>query len=253
MDGPLKILVVDDEMPARNRLKEILQDVSETVSLSVIAEASDGVKAITLLNGTEVDIVLLDIRMPGMDGIEVARHAQNLARPPAVVFTTAFDAYAVKAFELNAVDYLLKPIRRERLQAALEKARGRMGAAQPGLEQLQHKARSHLSVSERGKILLVPADDILFLRAELKYITVKTAQREYLLEESLTNLEEEFGDQFLRIHRSCLVARSAISGFERVTEGAGGDNHWVVILKGLDEKLAVSRRQQHIIREIKSG
>ena len=127
MAGSLKILVVDDELPARNRLKEILQDVSETVSLSVVAEASDGLKAITLLNDTAVDIVLLDIRMPGMDGIEVARHAQNLARPPAVIFTTAFDAYAVKAFELNAVDYLLKPIRRERLQAALEKARGRMG------------------------------------------------------------------------------------------------------------------------------
>ncbi len=252
MDGPLKILVVDDEMPARNRLKEILQDVSETVSLSVIAEASDGLKAITLLNDTDVDIVLLDIRMPGMDGIEVARHAQNLTRPPAVIFTTAFDAYAVKAFELNAVDYLLKPIRRERLQAALEKARGRMGAAQPGLEQLQHKARSHLSVSERGKILLVPVMDILFLRAEQKYITIKTAQREYLLEESLTNLEEEFGEHFVRIHRACLVARSAIRGFERVTEDMG-DGHWEVLLHGLEEKLAVSRRQQHIIREFKGG
>ena len=252
MDGPLKILVVDDELPARNRLKEILQDVSETVSLSVVAEASDGLKAITLLNDTAVDIVLLDIRMPGMDGIEVARHAQNLARPPAVIFTTAFDAYAVKAFELNAVDYLLKPIRAERLQAALEKARGRMGAAQPGLAQLQHQARSHLSVSERGKILLVPVADILFLRAELKYITLKTGQWEYLLEESLTNLEEEFGEHFVRIHRSCLVARSAIRGFERATEAAG-DGHWVVMLNGVDEKLAISRRQQHIIREIKHG
>lgn len=252
MDGPLKILVVDDELPARNRLKEILQDVSETVSLSVVAEASDGLKAITLLNDTAVDIVLLDIRMPGMDGIEVARHAQNLARPPAVIFTTAFDAYAVKAFELNAVDYLLKPIRAERLQAALEKARGRMGAAQPGLAQLQHQARSHLSVSERGKILLVPVADILFLRAELKYITIKTGQWEYLLEESLTNLEEEFGEHFVRIHRSCLVARSAIRGFERATEVAG-DGHWVVMLNGVDEKLAISRRQQHIIREIKHG
>ncbi len=252
MESLLKILVVDDELPARNRLKEILQDVSDSVSLSVVAEASDGLKAITLLNDTAIDIVLLDIRMPGMDGIEVARHAQNLAHPPAVIFTTAFDAYAVKAFELNAVDYLLKPIRRERLQAALEKARGRMGAAQTGLEQLQHKARGHLSVSERGKILLVPLADILFLRAELKYITIKTAQREYLLEESLTNLEEEFGDIFVRIHRSCLVARGAIRGFERLTEDVA-DGHWVVTLNGLNEKLAVSRRQQHIIREFKGG
>lgn len=252
MDSPLKILVVDDELPARNRLKEILQDVSETVRLSVVADSSDGLKAISFLNDTHVDVVLLDIRMPGMDGIEVARHAQKLARPPAVIFTTAFDAYAVKAFELNAVDYLLKPIRRERLQAALEKARGRMGVAQSGFEQLQTKARSHLSVSERGKILLVPVMDILFLRAEQKYISIKTAQREYLLEESLINLEEEFGEHFVRIHRACLVARSAIRGFERVTEDMSG-GHWEVLLHGLEEKLAVSRRQQHIIREFKGG
>lgn len=252
MDAPLKILVVDDESPARNRLKEILHDISGIVSLSVVAEAGDGLKAIAFLNETAVDIVLLDIRMPGMDGIEVARHAQNLAHPPAVIFTTAFDAYAVKAFELNAVDYLLKPIRLERLQAALEKARGRMGVVQSGLEQLQHRARSHLSVSERGKILLVALADILFMRAELKYITIKTAQREFLLEESLTNLEEEFSEHFVRIHRACLVARSAIRGFERVTDNIA-DGHWVVTLNGLDDKLAVSRRQQHIIREFKSA
>ncbi len=252
MDSPLKILVADDELPARNRLKEVLQDVSDAVNLSVVAEAGDGLKTIELLNDTVVDIVLLDIRMPGMDGIEVARHAQNLTRPPAVIFTTAFDAYAVKAFELDAVDYLLKPIRRERLQAALEKARARMGTVQPGLERLQQNARSHLSVSERGKILLVAVADILFLRAELKYVTIKTARREYLLEESLTNLDQEFGGQFVRVHRSCLVARSAILGFERVTDD-GSDGHWTVMLKGIEEKLAVSRRQQHIIREIKGS
>lgn len=249
MGAPLKILVVDDELPARNRLKEILQDVGEQLSLTVVAEASDGVKAVTLLNELSIDIVLLDIRMPTMDGIEVARHMQNLATPPAIIFATAFDAYAVQAFELNAVDYLLKPIRRERLQAALEKARGRLGAPQAGLEQLPQRARGHLSVSERGKILLVPVADILYLRAELKYITVKTVQREYLLEESLTNLEEEFKNSFLRIHRSCLVARSAIRGFERVTDD--GDGHWVVLLNGSDEKLPVSRRQQQVIKEYK--
>lgn len=250
MDGPIKIMVVDDELPARNRLKEILQDVSEQVSLSVVAEASDGLTAVSLLNELSVDIVLLDIRMPRMDGIEVARHLQNLPAPPAIIFTTAFDAYAVKAFELNAVDYLLKPIRRERLQAALEKARGRLGAPQAGLEHLSQRARGHLSVSERGKILLVPVADILYLRAELKYITIKTAPREYLLEESLTNLEEEFGEVFLRIHRACLVARSAIRGFERVVE-EGSDGHWVVLLNGSDEKLPVSRRQQQVVREFK--
>ena len=252
MDAPLKILVVDDELPARNRLKEILQDVSEHLSLSVVAEVGDGKKAIVLLNDLDIEIVLLDIRMPGMDGIEVARHLQNLAAPPAIIFTTAFDAYAVKAFELNAVDYLLKPIRRERLQAALEKAKGRLGARLTGLEQLQQRARGHLSVSERGKILLVPLAEIIYLRAELKYITIKTAAREYLLEESLTNLEEEFGEHFLRIHRSCLVARAAVHGFERVAE-EGSDGRWVVLLTGTEEKLPVSRRQQHIVREFKGA
>ncbi len=252
MDTRLKIVVVDDELPARNRLKEILHDLSEHVALSVVAEASDGLKAVTLLNEISADIVLLDIRMPGMDGIEVARHLQNLAAPPAIVFTTAFDAYAVKAFELNAVDYLLKPIRRERLQAALEKAKGRLGVRLNGLEQLQQRARSHLSVAERGKILLVPLTDVLYLRAELKYVTIKTAEREYLLEESLTNIEEEFGEQFLRVHRACLVARSAVRGFERVAEESG-DGHWVVLLTGSEEKLPVSRRQQHVVREFKGG
>ena len=250
MDTPIRILVVDDELPARNRLKEILQDVSATMSLSVVAEASDGLKAITLINDMQIDIALLDIRMPRMDGIEVARHLQNLTAPPAIIFTTAFDAYAVKAFELNAVDYLLKPIRRERLLAALEKACGRSGTPQPGLEQLQQRARGHLSVSERGKILLVPLADIIYLRAELKYITIKTAQREYLLEESLTNIEEEVGEHFLRVHRACLVARSAVRGFERIA-AEGGDGHWVVLLIGSDEKLLVSRRQQQVIREFK--
>ncbi len=252
MEAPLKILVVDDELPARNRLKEILLDVSEHVSLSVVAEAGDGKKAISMLNELNVEIVLLDIRMPGMDGIEVARHLQNLAAPPAIIFTTAFDAYAVKAFELNAVDYLLKPIRRERLQAALEKAKARLGARLTGLEQLQQRARGHLSVSERGKILLVPLAEIIYLRAELKYITIKTTEREYLLEESLTNLEEEFGEHFLRVHRSCLVARSAVRGFERVAE-EGSDGRWVVMLNGSDEKLPVSRRQQHIVREFRGA
>jgi two-component system, LytTR family, response regulator AlgR len=248
MSDPLKIMIVDDELPARNRLKEVLDDCRDKVPLQLAAEASDGVRAIELMNQIAPDLVLLDIRMPGMDGIEVARHAQKLAQPPAIIFTTAFDAYAVKAFELNAVDYLLKPIRRERLLAALQKASALRGTQQ-GFEKLQHKARSHVSVTERGKVILVPLTDVLYLRAELKYVTVKTAEREYLLEESLSSLEEEFANQFVRVHRNCLVARNAIGGFERLTED--GDTYWVVLLKGLSEKLPVSRRQQYIIREFK--
>jgi two-component system, LytTR family, response regulator AlgR len=248
MSDPLKIMIVDDELPARNRLKEVLDDCRDKVPLQLAAEASDGVRAIELMNQITPDVVLLDIRMPGMDGIEVARHAQKLAQPPAIIFTTAFDAYAVKAFELNAVDYLLKPIRRERLLAALQKASALRGTQQ-GFEKLQQKARSHVSVTERGKVILVPLTDVLYLRAELKYVTVKTAEREYLLEESLSSLEEEFANQFVRVHRNCLVARNAIVGFERLAND--GDTYWVVLLKGLSEKLPVSRRQQYIIREFK--
>jgi two-component system, LytTR family, response regulator AlgR len=125
MSEALKVIIVDDELPARNRLKEVLEDCRDKLSVRLLAEASDGVRAVELMNEMAPDVMLLDIRMPGMDGIEVARHAQKLAAPPAVIFTTAFDAYAVKAFELNAIDYLLKPIRRERLLAALQKAAAR--------------------------------------------------------------------------------------------------------------------------------
>jgi two-component system, LytTR family, response regulator AlgR len=249
MSEALKVIIVDDELPARNRLKEVLEDCGDKLPVRLLAEASDGIRAVELMNEMAPDVMLLDIRMPGMDGIEVARHAQKLAVPPAVIFTTAFDAYAVKAFELNAIDYLLKPIRRERLLAALQKAAARRGPA-AGLEKLQQNARSHLSIGERGKVILVPLTEVLYLRAELKYVTIKTAAREHLLEESLTNLEEEFGNYFVRVHRNCLVARNAIAGFERVTQ-TDGDAGWVVLLKGLDEKLPVSRRQQYIIREFK--
>jgi len=250
MNAPLKTLIVDDEPPARNRLREVLADCSASVAIQVVGEASDGLHALNFLNDNAVDVVLLDIRMPTMDGIEVARHAQKLEPPPAIIFTTAFDAYAVKAFELNAIDYLLKPIRRERLLTALKKATRQRAALGPALEKIQQRARTHLSVTERGRIILVPIAEILFMRAELKYVTLKTAVREYLVEESLTSLEEEFDPKFVRIHRSCLVARESIAGFERV-QPQEGEPYWVVVLRGLDEKLPVSRRQQHIVRGFK--
>lgn len=250
MNEPLKILVVDDEAPARNRLKEVLADINGSIPNKVMGEASEGVHALNFINDNPVDIVLLDIRMPTMDGIEVARHSLKLEKPPAIIFTTAFDAYAVKAFELNAVDYLLKPIRRERLFTALKKVTSQHAALDPALAQMQQRARSHLSVTERGKIILVPIGDIIYMRAELKYVTLKTKAREFLIEESLTSLEEEFQPKFVRIHRNCLVARDNITGFERVTP-TDGEPYWVVLPKGLEEKLPVSRRQQHIIRELK--
>jgi two-component system response regulator AlgR len=185
-----------------------------------------------------------------MGGLEVARHLAALEHPPRVVFVTAHDRHAVEAFELNALDYLLKPVRAQRLAAALKKA---AAAAAPGREQLARAAiaaREYLSIVERHRILLVPVRDIVFLRAELKYVTVRTRSREHLIEEPLVTLEQEFASQFVRIHRNCLVARVAIRGFERAAEGPPDEPHWLVVLDGIVERLPVSRRQWPALREL---
>jgi two-component system response regulator AlgR len=249
---PLRIVIVDDEAPARSRMRDLLADCADSVPLAVEGEANNGRVALELLSSLTVDVVLLDIRMPEMDGIEVAQHLQKLENPPAVIFTTAYDAYAIRAFDVNAVDYLLKPIRAARLKEALARARSAALPRLAVLRELQNEARAFLSAQERGKIHLIPAGDIIYLKAELKYVTVRTARREYLIEESLTRLEQEYAERFVRVHRNCLVARSAIRGFERETGDSGdaGEGRWTVLLDGCDEKLAVSRRQQHIVREL---
>ncbi len=246
---PLKVLIVDDEAPARSRLRDLLTDLATEIPLEIAGEAANGREAIDFLSGQPVDVVLLDIRMPEIDGIEVAQHLQKLTHPPAVIFATAYDAYAVQAFDLHAVDYLLKPIRASRLREAFARAREMQAPRMEVLEALRPEARTHLSINERGKVHLVPVGEIVYLKAELKYVTARTAAREYLLEESLTRLEEEFADRFVRVHRNCLVAREAIRGFERVAE-PGGEGHWEVLLAGIEERLPVSRRQQHVVREI---
>ncbi|MFN7427301.1 MAG: LytR/AlgR family response regulator transcription factor, partial [bacterium] len=172
-----------------------------------------------------------------------------LQHPPAVIFITAYEEYAVKAFELNAIDYLLKPIRASRLAEALLKARSIVPLRADLLRGLSDAPRQHLSVTEGGKVYLVPITDIVYFKAELKYVTIRTLQREYLIEESLTRLEQEYAKRFVRIHRNCLVARDSIVGFERLS-GAETDAHWVVLLKGLADKVAISRRQQHIVRDL---
>jgi len=245
MTPPLKVLIADDEPPARKRLKSLLAEIP---NVTVTGEAENGREMLSLASEQLPDVLLLDIRMPVMDGIEAAEHAQKLYRPPAIIFTTAYEAHALQAFELNAVDYLLKPIRLERLQTALAKAQVLRPAQIEALHSLA-PPRTHFSIHERGRILLVPLADVLYLRAELKYITLRTLEREYLLEDSLNRIEQEFPEHFLRIHRSCLVARDMIQGFERRHED-DGETHWVVLLKGHPETLPVSRRQQHIVREI---
>ena len=251
--APLRIFIVDDEGPARLRLRALLEDISTELPNQVVGEADCGASALEMLAspGLAADLLLADIRMPGMDGMALAARLARLPRPPAVIFTTACEQFAVQAFEVNAVDYLLKPIRAQRLLAALEKALRSLPARAELLERAE--GRRHLPVNERGRILLLPVADILFLRAELKYLTARTREREHLLDESLAHLEEEYPRRFLRIHRNCLVARHAIAGFER-EDGEPGEPRWRVLLKGLDETLPVSRRQWPLVKaEVENG
>lgn len=254
----LKLLLADDETPARNRLRELLGDIN---GIEIVAEAGNGKEAIEMAVINKPDVMLLDIRMPLMDGLEAAQHAQKLEPKPHIIFTTAFDAYAIKAFDVNAIDYLLKPIRLERLQTAINKAQALMPKQLAAIIPLQ-KMRSHLSIHERGRVLLVPIEHIIYLRAELKYVTVRTIEREFLIEDSLTTLESEFAGRFIRLHRNCLVANAFIVGYEKRAANISTDHltgdietealkdlHWVAILKGISDVVIVSRRQQHVIRK----
>ena len=245
----LRIAVTDDEAPARSRLKDLLEDVSEMLPLELLVEAENGRRLLDLIEKQPVDVVLMDIRMTEMDGLETAQHLHKLDEPPHVIFTTAYDDYAISAFELHAIDYLVKPIRLRRLHDALARTRSITRVSLDVLNEVAPDSRTHLSAQERGKVLLVPVSDIRYLRAELKYVTIRTADREILLEESLSRLEQEFTDRFVRIHRNCLVAKEYIEAFEKeATEGS--DARWVVRVRDVDETLTVSRRQQHIVRQL---
>ena len=242
----LKVFISDDEQPARERLRTLLEDIAAELPTKVVGEARNGVEAIELLPPSGAQVLLLDIQMPGMGGLEVARHLARLPAPPRIIFITAHDRHAVEAFELNALDYLLKPVRAERLAAALKKATVPDNAR---LEKAAEAPREYLSLAERNRIVLLPVRDILFLRAEEKYVTVRTRSREHLVEEPLIALEKEFAARFIRIHRNCLVARAAIRGFERAP-GEEGEAHWLVVLDGLEERLPVSRRQWPAVRDL---
>lgn len=242
---PLKIVIADDEGPARNRLRELLDGIP---GAQIVAEARNGKEALMLTLDQAADLVLLDIRMPQMDGIEAAGHLQKIVPPPAIIFTTAFDSYAMQAFDVNAVDYLLKPIRQERLQNAIARARALLPAQLVALQAMQRQ-RTHFSVTEPGRVLLVPVADVIYLRAELKYLTVRTRERSYLIEDSLTAIEQEFGDHFLRLHRNCLVAQHCILGYEKRPHG-NGENGWTVLLRDVPDTLAVSRRQHQVLRRL---
>lgn len=242
----LKILIVDDEPLARARLRELLGDIAIQFATEVVGEAGNGLAALEFLRDHAVDVVLADIRMPGMDGIELAGHLGALTAPPALIFTTAYDNFAVQAFDLNALDYLLKPVRAQRLLTALQKVHGAPAPDRQLLASLGQAVRgggrTHLSCHERGRLLLVPVAEVLYFKADLKYVTARTRDREYLLDEALTHLEEEFADRFIRLHRAVLVARNALAGFEKAA-GDDAEAYGWALLRGVPDKLPVSRRQ----------
>jgi two-component system response regulator AlgR len=247
MQKPLRLFLVDDEIPALNRLSDVLADCALVCPHEIVGTAANGMTALAQLAEVHADVVILDIQMPQMSGIEVARKLLDYANPPLVIFATAFEDYGVAAFDVRAVDYLLKPIRQDRLVAALHRVE-ELRQTRPVLIETPTGVRTHFSVTERGRVHLIPVCDTIYLKAEQKYITLRTRAREYLLEDSLTRIEEEFGSRFLRIHRNCLLARDAVAGFEREVQ-SGGEARWVAVLRDLPEKLAVSRRQQHVIKE----
>lgn len=240
----MKVLIVDDEPLARERLIALLREIE---GMMVAGEAGDGRTAVESAERLRPDVVLLDIRMPAMDGLEAARHMARLEHPPAIVFCTAYDEHALAAFDAGAVDYLVKPVRAERLRAALERAR-KFASAE--LETLRGKAgtaarRSHLCARVRGNLVLVPVTDIRYLLAEDKYVVVHHARGEVLVEESLKALEEEFGERFVRIHRNCLVARECLGGLSRSADG-----RIFAQVEGASVPLEVSRRNLPALRQL---
>lgn len=240
----MKVLIVDDEPLARERLDALLRECG---NVEIVGEAGNGREAVEAVARLAPDVVLLDIRMPLMDGLEAARHIAGFDAPPAVIFCTAYDEHALAAFEANAVDYLVKPIRRERLQAALERAR-RFGT--PQLAQVQSAGvvvphRSHLCARVRGNLVLVAVADIQYLLAEDKYVVVHHTGGEVLVEEALKALETEFAERFVRIHRNCLVARERLAGLTRSADG-----RIFAQLRGVTTPLEVSRRNLPDLRKL---
>lgn len=240
---PLRVLLVDDEALARQRLVVLLSRLDEPCV--VVGEAGDAGAALSWLEAHPgaADVVLLDIQMPGPDGLRLAGKISAMDSPPQVVFVTAHAEHALKAFELEASDYLTKPVRQERLAQALSRCRRHKPAqAHPPDEQ------AVLVIQERGRLLTVPLAEVIYLKAELKYVTLRTAQHSHVLDDSLTELEERLGASVIRVHRNALVARSAVRRLER-RDDPDGTEGWAVQVRGTLEWLAVSRRQVPAVKE----
>jgi two-component system response regulator AlgR len=238
----LKVLIVDDEQPARERLRSLLAEIPDA---EVVGDAANAREALGAAHDLAPDVVLLDVRMPGMDGLQAARHLNVLEEPPAVIFTTAYDQYAVEAFEAHAVGYLLKPVRPEQLAAALARA-GRLTRVQ--LQKLaaagSEARRSHIAARRRDGVKLIPIEEVQYFLADQKYTTVRHVSGEDLVEDSLRLLEGEFGPTFVRIHRNALVGVKYLERIERNTEG-----QYFVRLRGCEAPLPVSRRMAGELKE----
>ena len=230
----MKVLIVDDEKLARDRLARLMEDMP---AVEVVGEAPHGMDAVKLSSELEPDVVLLDIRMPGMDGLEAARHLSALESPPAVIFCTAYEEHAVEAFNVQAVGYLLKPVRKSNLEQALTGATRTNKAQLAALAQQEGNQRTHISARTRHGIELVPVNEVRYFQADQKYVTVRHGDGELLIDETLRELETEFEERFVRVHRNALVAVNMIEGMERDPEG-----HYRVRLRGIDDRLDVSRR-----------
>jgi two-component system response regulator AlgR len=244
----LKAAVVDDESLARARMRTLLSDCRQPL-VHCVGEAANAVQAMTLLQHHAVDVALIDIHMPGADGLTLARSLQAMEQAPALIFVTAHAEYAVQAFDLDAVDYLTKPVRLERLQLALQKVE-RLIQSRRGLT-ASDALGEVLIIQERGRTERIPLQQVLYFKAELKYVTVRTATRSYILDGSLNELEEKYRADFVRIHRNALIARHAVRALEKHFDAEEGEG-WAVRLNGVDELLAVSRRQLATVRELVS-
>ncbi|MDR7375349.1 two-component system response regulator AlgR [Rhodoferax ferrireducens] len=244
----LRVLLVDDEALARSRLRTLLGDCTAPRA-QVGGEAANAEQALALLSSQTFDLLLLDIHMPGIDGLQLAQRLQALGQPPAVVFVTAHAGHALQAFEVAAVDYLTKPVRLERLQQALQKVER---IAQVNKAPEPDLTEDVLVIHDRGRTERVPMASVLYLKAELKYITVRTASKNYILDGSLSELEARHASVFIRIHRNALVSKRALRALEKHFDPEEGEG-WAVRLQGLAEPLMVSRRQLAAVREAMAG
>jgi two-component system, LytTR family, response regulator AlgR len=251
----LNVMVVDDEHLARLRMKNLLSDCQDPPCI-LAGEAGDAMEAMAKLRGLNADVVLLDIHMPGADGLQLARELRTIRPELAIIFVTAHAEHAVDAFDLDVTDYLTKPVRAERLQKALQKVllkkeQSAQVLSRPTADLLQ----KFVVIQDRGRTERVPLSDVLYFKAELKYVTVRTAQRSFILDGALSELEAQYGEGFLRIHRNALVARREMRALERfhgVADEEDGEPQegWTVRLRSCDEALLVSRRQLATVRTV---